>query len=417
MFRKICLRNRRFFSGFLISAFLLSTVIPLALANPAPVAADPGTMEWTPIDTPDLDPNKISNIYSPIVVVGEAGSEIVKLVIGNNGYHMYAIVSEGVLGPPFASSKVRLYSSGDGGVSWGGGIYGYLTEDMLGISSPTVVVWDIAIAPDDSNIIIAAVSRVGSLTTYEVWISTDGGVNWDNTNWSGAPGVTTSEYISCMDVSIDYGSRDILVGTRDGGNVVADVNNLWTMKIPGFGGWLNQGTATGSSNPFDGDVIDARFSTTYNGDSTIVVLASFVNGSASQTNGGTYCFTGIHDIAQNTTDWQTAGEMVEVKNPDSSPMLEVITNLIPCQDQKFLSKTRLRGNVGAVREPPVVAGGNLSRQNGSPPHPPSKDFRITTPRPGLPSPRRCEESVLADDAAIWLHGTRYKPRLLRLRSQ
>jgi len=33
------------------------------------------------------------------------------------------------------------------------------------------------------------------------------------------------------------------------------------------------------------------------------------------------------------------------------------------------------------------------------------------------SPRHCDESAVADDAAIWLHGTRYKPRLLRSRSQ
>jgi hypothetical protein len=221
----------------------------------------------------------------------------------------------------------------NGGVTWMGGpntpisaLQNYLERDFnnyhgFAANSP-VTVYDIAIAPDDPNIIIVATSNVTSPAAgvfqwgQEVWISTDGGSFWENTNW---PGETTAvpgtDIISSLAVSMSYGEgRYIMVGTRDGTG--AANNNIQTMRIPGYGGWVEQN----ANNPFVGDVIVAKFSPTFIGDSTIAVVYSDVN--------ATWLVTGAHDIFANTTTWQPAGTHVEIKDPlaaaNASPDMDEI---------------------------------------------------------------------------------------------
>ncbi|GAG21535.1 unnamed protein product, partial [marine sediment metagenome] len=116
-----------------------------------------------------------------------------------------------------------------------------------------------------------------------VFVSEDGGVNWDDTNF---PALGSSENISCVAISMECtgGQRDIAIGTRTRGGTgkvyVAKAEAL----IPV---WVDQGVT--------GDVVELKFSPTYEGDHTIVVVYSDAT--------GTYLNAGDHDIGANTTDW------------------------------------------------------------------------------------------------------------------
>ncbi len=335
------------FLGILVALVLVASfVVPARLMSPEPVsaAAEQSKMQWWPVDTPDTAAGQTNNLFSPIWNGAEAGSEIVKLLVGSNGTTMYAIYTRSPVGgaPPTWDdntwSRVRFMMSRDGGRSWSGANYNNLVRDWLNPAnpgtSPTVIVWDMAIAPDNPNIVAVAASTVVDYTDPDmdpeqrVFLSMDGGSNWENTQW---PPTATSyapadAYISAMDISMDYGARSILVGVRKG-TVVANSNVLWTMKMPGYGGWNVQNSTNGtpvSTNPFDGDIIAAKFSPTFNGDSTIAVLYSGTHASVD----GTFLVTGVADIAKNTTTWQTAGTHVEIKRPTDSPGASPDINVI-----------------------------------------------------------------------------------------
>jgi hypothetical protein len=307
-----------------VLVLIASFVVPGNFATPSPVSADPGKMEWTWVQTPDSLQNVIDNLFTPIDVGGtgiESGSEIIKFQIGNDGQSIYALVRVGFYYNSPADGQVIILKSMNGGVSWMGGpntpisaLQNYLERDFnvyhgFAAASP-VTVYDIALAPDDPNIIIVATSNVTSPAAgvfqwgQEVWISTDGGTFWENTNW---PGTTTAipgtDIISSLAISMSYGEgRYIMVGTRDGTGL--GLNNIQTMRIPGYGGWA--WTAT----PLGMDVIVAKFSPTFIGDSTIAVVYSTAVAVA-----GTYLMTGAHDIFANITTWQPAGTHVEIKDP------------------------------------------------------------------------------------------------------
>jgi hypothetical protein len=286
-------------------------------------------MQWWPVDTPDSLTQVTGNLYSPVVAGAETGSELIKLLIGVNGSTMYMIYSAGDF---TGISKVRLSSSANGGRSWSGALYGSLCA-ATGFGTNDTIVWDACLAPDNANMLAVAVSDVNAIAVpvQRVFITSDGGQNWDNTQWAPAAphAVLADSYISTMDLSMDYGGRDLLVGTRNGSGV--QVNNLWTLKMPGYGGWLCQNVtvpAPGSTNSRNGDVIAAKFSPTYNGDSTIVVLYSNTV--------GTYLISGVHDLARNITTWQPLGSEIEIRNAsgtgsaagDSPRVTEIITGML-----------------------------------------------------------------------------------------
>ena len=94
---------------------LASFLVPGKFVAPAPVEADPGLMEWTPVTTPDTEPAQTKQLYTP----RDLGSEVIKLLVGNDGSTMYALVrSEGqTLNTPNRGEIVLLKST-NGGVSW-----------------------------------------------------------------------------------------------------------------------------------------------------------------------------------------------------------------------------------------------------------------------------------------------------------
>jgi hypothetical protein len=299
--------------GIICVAFLIvSFIIPGNLLGPGSVAADPGKMEWTWVQTPDSLLNTIDNIYSPVDPANpqlrEQGSEIIKFKMGNDGQTVYALVRVGYY-PDSNVGNIIIMKSMNGGQTWLPNIQTNL-ENSYGFSPVTV--YDIGIAPDNPNVIIVAIAPKPLLAFFswmqQVWISTDGGTSWANTNWPGVdPNAPTpaQDIISALDISQYTGNeRYLLVGTRDG--IGLGTNNIQTMKAPSYGDWAVQDV----NFPFTGDVITAKFSPNFIGDSTIAVVYT-------RQNTGTFLVTGNHDIFANSTTWQVPGTHVELKNANS----------------------------------------------------------------------------------------------------
>jgi hypothetical protein len=224
---------------------ILSILISIILIFPGTASA--GTMQWTTIDTPS---NANNVIVSP--------SEINFLAVASSGY-LYAT--------DVAHSKV--YRSPDGGISWQD------ISTFLINAGATLPAWNIEVSPDNPGL-VAAVTSTGGLPR-NVFVSFDGGENWQNLN---CPAVNN---ISTMDISRNYGSYDIAVGTRNG----AGNGKLWAFKLSGPANWQDQGIT--------GDVISTMFSPNYNGDNTLLAVTANA--------AGTFMNLGIRDVVANTTSW------------------------------------------------------------------------------------------------------------------
>jgi len=75
----------------------------------------------------------------------------------------------------------------------------------------------------------------------------------------------------------------VAIGTRSG----AGGGNVYTLKSPGYNGWMNQN--------FTADITALKFSPNYSKDATLAIIYS--NGN------GTYLIAGIHDTTANSTNW------------------------------------------------------------------------------------------------------------------
>ena len=321
------------FVGLLAVLLLVASfVVPAKLASPASVDADPGLMEWTIVDTPDSQPGLTDSLYTEFNgAFPEDGSELIKLLVGNDGNRMVVQVARGDRMAAGTAGVVFL-TSRNGGRSWSLATYNNLDAVAGATPPPTdILIWDMAMAPDDPNVIAMAISDVTvAPQTQQVWISTDFGANWQNTQWPPVGGTIVAgvDFISTMDISKEFGSRELLVGTRDGTGLGTD--NIQVLQIPSFGGWNQQDGAGApvSINQFTGDVIVAKFSPTYDGDSTIAAV--YTDATAGHV--GTWLLTGVHDIAQNFTTWQATGAHVEIMNPTSTTGQSALINEIITAD-------------------------------------------------------------------------------------
>jgi len=253
--------------------FGLVLIVIICLAIPArPASANPGTMKWSTVDTPS---NMGNVILSP--------SEINAIAIGNDGRTFYAI--------DIPNSKV--YKSLNGGITWDD-VSSQLTGD-----GAVLPAWNIAIAPDNPNF-VAAVTSDGGLPG-NVFISTNGGSQWQDTNCPAASN------ISAIAISPNYGGYDVAIGTRTG----AGDGDVYVFRAVGPGNWASHG--------FTGDILAVRFSPTYRADFSLVTVSTHV--------AGTYINLGIHDMVANTTNWGTWGP-VEVTTAGAGPsptVAQVIT--------------------------------------------------------------------------------------------
>ncbi len=282
-----------------------------------------GILEWTTLETPGSSHTIIKELFNP----SNKGSGINKIVISSDGKTIWAIVRRGDRNGLFlGGAQVTMYKSTDNGISWNENPYIRLTAEESSVANGTFI-WDIAIAPDNPDVVaVACADIVKNPLHQEIWITTDGGNIWKNTDWPSKYMERRHKLISTMDISVYTNGHKILVGTRDGKGI--DSNNLNIITISEDGIW-NVQDASGkppSIHPIAGDILTVKFSPTFSVDPTIVVVYT----SGSQDHAGTWLATGIHDVAKNSTKWQTQSEHVELKNPrgqvgDSPHVDEIIT--------------------------------------------------------------------------------------------
>ncbi len=277
--------------NLLLLSVLLTGFFPASIVKSATIPAS--ILTWSIVDTP-------SNIDNIIV----SPSEINAIAIGSDGVTFYAI----------DITNSRVYKSLDSGLTWQIELTTNLIAD--GASLP---VWNIVVAPDNPNLIVAVTDGTGAPNgPKEVFISEDGGNNWKNTD---LPSLGAGEYISCIDISIEYGNgnRDVAIGTRNG----AGTGRVYVLKVPFFGSWVDQtNPATGDPNGTwtAGDVIELKFSPTYTGDYCIIVISA--------TASGIFLNLGVHDVAANSTTWNGAFGypvlILDTNYPNSSPTFNQI---------------------------------------------------------------------------------------------
>ncbi len=290
-----------------VIATLVLGMALLTILMPWPAQA--GRMIWSVVDTPG---SFFNTVISP--------SEINFLATSADGRTFYAA----------DTAKSKLYHSADGGTSW------LEISPNLVSAGASLPVWNIAIAPDNPQFMAAVTSTAGQPRC--VFVSVDGGQNWNDTNFP------TASNLSALVISPDYGNYDIAAGTRSGGG-----GDLYVYKTSGIGGsWTAQG--------LNGDVLSIRFPRAYRADPSLAVLYATAT--------GTFFNAGIHDLNANTTDWATIynGNPPEItaSGPGASPQAgQVITGDLdlpadysgqaPSLCRAYISLDSAGGNAGIFR--------------------------------------------------------------------
>jgi len=274
-------------SILLIVALLLALIPSVSVS---PLSAHPGNMIWSIVDTPSAVNNVI---VSP--------SEVNVIAIGLDDRTFYAV----------DIPNNSVHKSTDGGVTWIVELGANLTA--AGANLPA---WNLAVAPDDVNFLVAVTDGGVGAGPRRVCLSEDGGANWTHVPASTLL-LPAGEYISCVDISVAYGtdSRDVAIGTRTGGGG----GRVYVLHYTGVGGSWNPQDAAGSPASIGwpvggGDVVAVRFSPTYSADSTLAVVYS--NGV------GTFLNAGQRDLDGNFTNWNAIyGASIELTTagPGTSP--------------------------------------------------------------------------------------------------
>lgn len=284
--------KKRTSAGFvLLTVLILVAGITVATILPAtvPVKADPSILDWSIVQTPGSFSSRNDILFR---------SEIDTLVVGPTANTLLAVLTRNTVPP------MQLYSTSDGGRSWGGS--SDLISAMILEWGAAQSVWDVAIAPDDASFWAVVSSSPAANGPSAIWITTDGGNNWKNTNLN----LPTGNFISCIDISASYqGVRDIAIGTRNGG--VSNTNKIYAVRAGFFGNWNAQDIPPSINYPtVNYDIIDVKFSPSYATDSTIIIVYS-ANTGVSATN-ATYMLYGIRDSAINSTSWSL--NPIEIKD-------------------------------------------------------------------------------------------------------
>jgi photosystem II stability/assembly factor-like uncharacterized protein len=249
-----------------IICLLISSVL-ISLSTIQPAGAD--VLKWNTVDTPGTT---VNSIVTP--------SEVNVIASSNYGAVIFAVDIPGK----------KVYRSTNTGTTW---------DDISGsLNSAGAVfpVWNIVLCPDNANIIAAITSN--GVVPGNIFLSTDGGSNWQNLNSPVASGIYS------VDVSRNYGGIDIAIGTRTG----AGTGKLFICKLANTGTWADQG--------FNGDVFALKFSPNYNGDNSILVVSSTLS--------GTFLNIGFRDIPANTSYWTYSPVELTISGAGTSPKADKI---------------------------------------------------------------------------------------------
>ncbi len=279
-------------SPYMLCCIFILAVLPVASLVPSPTLAmarppDRTVLTWAIIDTPGSMADK-NDVRSPC--------ELNAIAVASDGKTIYAIDIPNAAPPPVAAPGV--WKSSDGGISWSSNPNQCLMEAT---PSPTLPAMDIAVAPDDPDLLAVVCLNGAGTLRHEVYLSDDGGSSWVYTG--AIPWVYGgNEQIGDIVISPGYNlddklTHDIVVGSRH----PADGNGegeVYILNCPSLGGWKAQGFASG-------DVIAVECSPNYTSDFSLVVMAA--------TTQRTYICLGHRDIAASTCTWNTdTGWPVEI---------------------------------------------------------------------------------------------------------
>jgi hypothetical protein len=257
------------------------------ISNASDKSAKSDGPQWSILHTPGSIAGK-KEILSP--------SEVNKIAVAADGTTIWTVDT------PAKAVRKSSYN----GWSWSDTPNSALHRAMTsaGIPQDNQFVWDVVIAPDNSEMVAVVTGSATSPDPTEVWMSTTGGTQWGCTGFSTISG---GAIIGAIDISMKYaGNRDIAVGARDG---IPSAFRIWVLQIPGFNSWKLQ-TIVPVANA---DVLALRFSPTYFGDSALTVVYC--------ANDATYFDIAIRDRNPSMNDivsWVFPSG-IEVKDPASPP--------------------------------------------------------------------------------------------------
>ena len=287
--------------GGMLGIFLVVSLFPLASSQPS--SARPDRLKWSVIETPS---GKDNVVVTP--------SEINAFVISANktsgaNETFYAI----------DIPNKKIYKSTDGGVSWKN-----KTTAKLEDAGAKLPAWDIAVAPDDPDLVAVVTNNRTAVYTSE-----DGGDKWKNTTDFNL----NNKRISDIAISLEYEEeegetyRDIAIGTRDPASPTN--GDVWTIR------W-NDRFVSWSDQKLKADVTTVLFSPGYTNDSMLFAIASPTNNVSWPD--GTYLCSGQRYTAYEThdaTDWKTFTEIGA--NVGSSPTKNeiIFSDLALPSDQNY----------------------------------------------------------------------------------
>jgi hypothetical protein len=261
-------------SILLLLILLISSIAPCrVLAGPP----DSAVLKWAIVDVPDsvADRNDI-----------RLSCEVNAILAAVDGKTFYAIDIPDAAPPPVP--QPGLWKSNDGGISWSSKPTQHLAQ---AIPAPILSVMDIALAPDNSDLVaVVCLNNAGTLRS-EVYLSEDGGSNWAYTG--AIPWVYGSgEQIGDITISLGYKfesktAYDIIVCSRHPNDGQAE-GEVYALRHPGTNVWKAQGCAPG-------DVIAIECSPNYAADFSLVAMVS--------TTQRTYISLGCRDVVANTSRW------------------------------------------------------------------------------------------------------------------
>ena len=283
-----------------VSSFL----VPGAPVNPSQVNAQAGIMRWDIVNTPNADPGKM-DVLNPYIGGNFTGSEIRDLSIGSDGTTLISAVTVDAryIDPAVPPGPLGIVLvSNTAGISWSASSYKHLrTRSDWPVANQ---VYNVLIAPDNPNLWALTAGTIAS-GPNELWVTRDGGATWNNTS---VPALVAGEAIGAIDISVDYGrGRDLVLVTRTGAALGA--GRIFVTSISGFTSWVQQ--ANPSANLMD--FFAVRFSPTYNGDQSFVVILATI--------AGTFYNIGMRDLNNNTTpQWVYPGEGVTVSTPTKTTL-------------------------------------------------------------------------------------------------
>jgi hypothetical protein len=250
-------------------------------------------LRWAIVHTPGSIADR-NDIRSPC--------EVNALAVASDSEIIYAIDIPNATPPPVANPGI--WKSSDRGISWSPKPTEHLAQSIPG---PTFPIMDIAVAPDNPDLIAAVCLNNAATLRHEVYVSDDGGTTWFYTGaipWVYGGG----EQIGDIAISPGYSfggnsNHDIIVGSRNPGDGNND-GEIYILNYPGFSSWKAQSFTSG-------DVIAIRISPNYTADFSLVVMAA--------TTQRTYLCLGYRDIAADTSTWNSdSGWPVEICEPGQS---------------------------------------------------------------------------------------------------